>query len=221
MTLADKILAYMRAKKYQIATGANEVNVVYLEGANDDGTINPDLMNFWNDRRIIITHVNGRPEIILNVEATTEPGLLATNSAAAARRGGVARIQFGQFFAWKMGWHRVASLGFTHPALVQCAPLKVHRDANRDGKRTGDALDWGQGINQHSTRPGYLPPRVENWSEGCLVGRSWVDHERFIALLRQDPRYLKNDQFVFPTTIIAGDDFAKFNAKKIAEKIAV
>ncbi|MGI9161184.1 MAG: hypothetical protein ACR2K1_15665 [Saprospiraceae bacterium] len=196
----------MSAKGYTIARNPGEVNIVYLEGANEDGAPNADLIDGWNDRRMVIVFdAQKTPVIAHNAQATTEPGLAATNSARAQQRGGVARIPFGQFAVWQMGFHKEIS----HPALVQRRNLKVHRDANRDGKRTGDALDWAIGINQHSTRPTANPQRVGTWSEGCLVGRSWILHLEFIELCRRDPRYIENPMFFFPTTIIAGDDFAK------------
>ncbi len=212
-TLAAQIVAYMEAKKYTVFRGTDQVNIVYLEGSNEDGTPNADAPDGWNDRRIVIVWRDGKPEIVHNAPATTEPGIQATNSLSAQRRGGVARIQFGQFTAWRMFYHQYAKFGPLHPALVQCAPLKVHRDANKDGKRTGDPLDWAQGINQHSTRPNMVPGRVQSWSEGCLVCPVWGLHEQFIALCKADPRYIADDQFVFTTTIIAGDDFAKKKQK--------
>lgn len=210
-TLATRIVQYMTAKGYTLARKAGEVNIVYIEGADTDGKPNADRIDGWNDRRIVIVfEIDGNhPVIVHNAEATTEPGLAATNSEGARQRGGVARIQFGQFAVWQMGFHRQATQGPNHPALVQRRPLRVHRDANRDGKRTGDALDWADGINQHSTRVGIRPERVGWWSEGCLVGRSWILHEQFIELCRRDPRYIADPNFFFPTTIIAGDDFAR------------
>lgn len=208
-TLAQRIVEYMARKGYSLARGRSEVNIVYIEGADADGRPNADRLDGWNDRRIVMVFEGGKPVIVHNAEATTEPGLAATNSVGAARRGGVARVQFGQFAVWQMGFHRFATEGPRHPALVQRRALKVHRDANRDGKRTGDALEWATGINQHGTRLGINPANVGTWSEGCLVGRSWLLHVEFIELCRRDPRYMADPNFFFPTTIIAGDDFAR------------
>lgn len=201
-TLADRIIRHMESKKYHIARNPGEVNIVYLEGANADGKPNADAPDGWNDRRIVIVFQGGAPVIVHNAQATTEPGVLATNSEGARLRGGVARVQFGQFNIWQVGYHNERRNGRLHPALVQRRPLKVHRDANRDGKRTGDALDFASGINQHSTRPNVLPARVDNWSEGCLVGRSWIEHEQFMALVKADPRFKADAGYFFHTAII-------------------
>lgn len=207
-SLADRIIRHMESKKYHISRNPGEVNIVYLEGADADGKPNTDAPDGWNDRRIVIVfEMDGNlPVIVHNAQATTEPGVLATNSEGARRRGGVARVQFGQFAVWQVGYHNERRNGRLHPALVQRRPLKVHRDANRDGKRTGDALDFASGINQHSTRPNVLPARVDNWSEGCLVGRSWIEHEQFMALVKADPRYKADAGYFFHTAIIPARD---------------
>lgn len=207
MMLAEKIIAYMRAKKYRIAEGEGQVNIVYLEGANADGTPNADKLDGWNDRRMIIAFEDGKPKILLNAEATTEPGAAATYSQAARKRGGVARVQLTQYLSnFKVGFHK----GKTHPALVQSGTILVHRDKNRDGLRTGDAVSKAFGINQHGTRPYWSGSTVGTWSEGCLVGRRWAEHLRFIAILKTDLRYLADNDFLFDTTIIDTSDFAKF-----------
>lgn len=209
--LANQVLLYMRSKGYEVATGLGEYNIVYLEGADPDGRHNADLPDGWNDRRLLIrTDADGTVRLALNTAATTEPGLAATKSTAARRRGGVARIAIGQHRAWRMGWHKNL---ITQPALVQCAPLPVHRDYNQDGKRTGDRLDVGLfGINQHGTRPGIVPGKVGRWSEGCMVGQIWQEHLAFIDLLHTDLRYQVDPQFVFTATVIDGDDFARWCA---------
>lgn len=205
--LAAKLVAYMTAKGYTIFTGPGEINIAYLEGANFDGEPNKDDPDKFNDRRILFEFKDGVPEIILNTQATTEPGLSATFSAQAKNRGGVARIAFGQFTSWQMGFHRGDP---KHPALRQCKPIPVYRDINRDGKRTGDPVSNGSGINQHGTNGKTVSDRVGNWSEGCLVGFVWDEHMKFIDLLRTDPRFIADPKFVFTSAVIDGDDFGRF-----------
>jgi len=207
MTLAEKIIAYMRSKKYRIAEGESQVNIVYLEGANEDGEPNADKLDGWNDRRIVIAFESGQPKILLNASATTEPGAAATYSAIARRRGGVARVQITQYLSkFKVGFHKSKS----HPALVQDRSILVHRDKNTDGLRTGDNLAQAFGINQHGTRPGWSGAIVGMWSEGCMVCKKWDDHLRFMAIIKTDLRYLSDNDFLFDTTIIDTSDFAKW-----------
>ncbi len=208
-TLAYKLTAYMESRGYEISRDPGTVNIVYLEGSDFDGTPNRDTIDEWNDRRIVLVFdVQGKPSIIHNVPATTEPGLSATLSEAARRRGGCARIAIGQYKAWRLGSHKRPD----HPALVQVAPIPVHRDYNRDGKRTGDRVETGLfGINQHGTRANIRPTKVGFWSEGCLVARIWADHLAFVQLCREDRRYFADANFIFSATVIDGDDFGRFS----------
>ena len=200
------LVAYMQAKKYQVASGPHRYNIVYVEGADADGSCNADEPNCFNDRRLLLQVLNGSPAIIGNWEATTEPGNYYTHNPM--NPGGAARIAFGQYVAWSVGTHGKDR----HEALVQVAPIRVHRDFNRDYKRTGDQICSGLfGVNQHW---GYDLPtnNIANASAGCLVGRTRNGHRDFMTLIKQDERYLNNRAFIFPTTVIAGDELAKFKA---------
>lgn len=206
--LALRLVAYMESRGYEISRAPNTVNIIYLEGANFDGSPNPDTPDEWNDRRIVLMfNSQDGPVIVHNVEASTEPGLAATMSASARKRGGCARIAIGQHKAWRLGTHKRKG----HFALVQVAPIPVHRDYNRDSKRTGDRVEVGLfGINQHGTKPNYRANQVGTWSEGCLVGRMWALHMSFIALCQLDARYQADPDFIFTSTVIDGDDFGRF-----------
>lgn len=206
--LAKKLEAYFLSKNWHIDRQPDAVNIAYIEGANADGTPNADRPDEWNDRRIVFMYLpNGEPFISHNSAATTEPGVSATNSKKAAALGGVARVQFGQFHVWQMGYHKRDT---SHPALVQVSELYVTRDRNRDGKRTDDLISRATGINQHGTEPGINSRKVGRWSEGCLVGQYWSMHLNFIDLCKADPRYIANPKYLFHTAVINGDEFGKF-----------
>lgn len=208
--LAKRLLRYMRAKGYAIFTGPGELNIVYVEGMNVDGTQNPDAPDVWNDLRCVIDFVGDEPRLLIAHAATTEPGRSATFSADAAKRKGIARIAFGQYSAWRAGFHKQSKNGKNHPALVQVMPLPVHRDKNRDMKRTNDQIHIGYfGINQHSTRPGYTGGSVGTWSEGCLVGLLWDQHLEFIRLCKTDPRYIADPNFIFTSAVLPGDEISE------------
>ena len=204
--LAKRILRYMQTKGYWIARSPRMFNIVYLEGMNHDGTLNKDAFNHWNDRRIVFRiAANGHPEMLVNDQATTEPGHHYTWHPRNPK--GAARIAFGQYKAWTMGLHKGG-----HPALVQREMVRLHRDLNKDGFRSpGDPIDIGKtfGINQHSTFPGTPPEFVDSYSAGCLVGRRWAWHESFLDIVKQDERFRQNQGYLFITTIIAGDDLAR------------
>lgn len=208
------IVSYLQFMRYRVDRGENVVNIVYFEGANEDLTPNKDAPDEWNDRGLIIKEAKpGEFTVSLNHQCTTEPGSAATSSAPAFRLGGVARIVIGQQTAWKVGWHKAYTLS-AHPALVQSAPVLVHRDGNRDGKRTGDAVAKAVGINQHGTKPGFMGNIVGLFSAGCLVRKNWAEHLAFMAEVEKDPRYVANNDFLFSTIVVDTDHYWKWFNKK-------
>lgn len=202
---AKRILRYMQKKNQWIARPADAFNIVYVEGANVDGSPNPDAPNEWNDRRCVIRILpSGRPEMLVNDRATTEPGEKHTKNPMNPL--GAARIAFGQFKAWSMGLHKD-----TQPAIVQVKPLPVHRDGNRNYLRDkNDAIDIGLfGINQHSTSAKFKSNSIGGHSAGCLVGHLYAYHLSFLETIKQDWRYLSNPNYVFISTVINANELAK------------
>lgn len=195
--LASKIVRRMQALGMEVYTGKNEVNIVYLEGADSKGNVIPDRLDEWNDRRLVIVFNGDTPTIIGNWQATTEPGAFYTHNKLNSR--GAARIAIDkQFKAWQVGIHGNSD---RHEALVQTGgSVTVHRDGNKDGARTGDYLDTGYfGINQHW---GFDMNNVGKASAGCLVGRYRKEHRDFMRLIKKDPRYLANKKFVFSSCVL-------------------
>jgi hypothetical protein len=215
--LAARIVKYMQKHNYKIFTGLKEMNIIYVEGMNSDGQLNDDTPNHFNDLRLVIEFVAGRPRIAGCWEGTTEPGRSYTLRPMNSK--GAARIKFGQYCAWRMGYHGTSN---PHRALVQVKPITVHRDANKDFVRTGDNEETGIfAINQHW---GYDLPRndIQEASAGCLVGRTCAGHQQFLGILEQDPRFMASPvvdplypgdpperSFLFTTTIIPGDDLQR------------
>jgi len=203
--VARRIDAYITAQNWPVSREAGHMLPVYVEGANADLMSNADTIDMWNDMGGVLTWVDGVPRLLCWHVCTTEPGYAATHSNSAKALGGVARIQLGYHHEkWVMGFHKQNSHGKQHPALVQSGEILVHRDANKDGKRTGDLIRRAYGINQHSTRPYYDGHNVGNWSAGCLVRRNWTDHEFFIWLLKQDSRYAADQRTKFSTVVLDG-----------------
>lgn len=204
-SFAGLICRYMEEKKYELFKGSGEINIVYVEGCNADGSLNADEPNQFNDRRILITFENGAPKIIGNWEATTEPGFYYTDSPM--NISGAARIKFGQYLnCWEVGTH---GNSVPHEALIQIRPVTVYRDYNRDMARVGDKEDTGLfGINQHG---GYDYPfgNIGPASAGCQVGRTMDGHEEFMRLIKTDPRYKKDHTFAFSAAILPGDEVVK------------
>jgi hypothetical protein len=203
--LGSRIIKYMQRKNLWFARSRGMLTIVYIEGVDEDGTPNADRFNEFNDRRIVLTIEDGKPKILHNVLATTEPGRPFTMNPTNPR--GAARIAFGQYKAWNVGIHK-AGRPSAHEALVQVAELPVHRDTNKDGQRNDGPVDTGIfGINQHK---GFNAPanNIGQSSAGCLVSRSNDDHLRFMALVKTDIRFSGASRgYRYMSTIIAGDDF--------------
>ncbi len=197
--LAKRVLRYMDSKNYWIARSPNMYNIVYVEGMNAEGTSFFDAANLWNDRRMVIRiRPGGNPEMVHNFDATTEPGIPVRARPHAL---GIARIAFGQYKSWKVGLHKNKQV-----ALKQSSEVRIHRDKDKNGIRTGDKIFVGTdfGINQHSTTVN--TPKVGDWSAGCLVGREWGEHLAFLSTVKSDVRYTQNANYEFVTAVLPGDE---------------
>lgn len=196
---AAKIVGHMLDEGYYVSANPDTLNIVYLEGVNDDMTLNDNAPDRWNDLRILIkVQPDGKPTIVRSYIATTGPGRYYTEKPMNPM--GCARIAFGQYKSWVMGIH-----AGKQPALRQCANILVHRDLNKDGLREGDKV-WAvpATINQHSTSPSFNADSIGKWSAGCLVGKNYGSHLEFIDRLQTDVRYIANNGYVFMTTVLDG-----------------
>jgi hypothetical protein len=166
-------------------------------------------MNTFNDLRMVIQiDAMGVPKVVGKWVATTEPGTFYTENRMDEKQRGAARIQFGQYKAWRVGTHKPESSN-QFPALLQEEEVSVFRDGNEDGFRTGDFLDTGLfGINQHHAADS---PRtnIGRYGAGCLVGQMEDEHNEFMDIIMQDKRYKLNNDYLFETAIIAGDELNK------------
>ena len=199
----DKVIAYMNRKGYWICRHPLGTNIVYLEGLDPDGKVNDDRPNVFNDLRVVFTvDASGQPGI-KSWEATTEPGTFWTMNPMS--EGGAARIAFDQYKSWVVSTHMPGTTS-AHEALVQVADITVHRDLNKDFKRTNDKTDTGLfGVNQHW---GFDASKddIANTSAGCLVGRTRAGHREFMAMLKADPRFLANAAYRFMTAVLPADE---------------
>jgi hypothetical protein len=192
----DRVVDHMSRNGYWFSRFPGCRNIVNLEGANEDGTRNDDAFDQFNDLRVVFWFEDDGTIVHKRWMATTEPGEFFTRNPMNPK--GAARIKFGQYKAWRVGLHKN-----DHEALTQAGPISVHRDFNKDGIRTGDAVDTGSDfmINQHH---GWdtQPQSIKKTSAGCLVGRTIVGHQEFMTIVKQDPRYRANNAYRFVTTIL-------------------
>lgn len=206
--LASALWRTMEAKRYWLARAPGLVNIVYVEGANPDGSPNGNPPNEFNDVRYVlgVDEENRKPVLLGRWEGTTEPGKYFTITKPMNVKG-AARIALDQFKAWVVGTHGTGA--GAHEALVQRGVIRVHRDLNRDFKREGDAVDTGSsfGVNQHW---GYdLPMQdVGQASAGCLVGRTKAGHRKFMEIVKEDLRYKANNGYRFMAAVLAVEDLS-------------
>lgn len=197
MSIEGRIDTVLR-RHYTPNTAIGNIHILYIEGCNPDFTPNANTPNQFNDLRLVGTYVDNKFKILGKWEATTEPSKYWTTYPMNTL--GAARIKFGTYTAWSTGMHH------THEALVQVKDVTVCRDLNKDYKRDGDKEDTGLfGINQHW---GYDLPHDDlgRSSAGCLVGRSTEGHKEFMKIVKSDPRYLSNPNFVFTATVVPASE---------------
>lgn len=200
------VIARMTEMKHWICRHPDCWNIVYVEGVDMFGRPNDDAPNRFNDVRLVFQIKPDGSVVSHAWEATCEPGRKYT--VAPQNPKGAARISFGQHKAWGVGLHPAAKKPGQHEALVQREALAVHRDLNKDFKRTGDLIDTGLfGVNQHW---GYDLPvsDIGGASAGCLVGRTRAGHKEFMAIVKSDPRYKVSKGYMFMATVLDGTELA-------------
>jgi lysozyme family protein len=195
----DRVAAAMKAKGYRIDTGPGEINLVYIESYNRDGTKNDGKPDLWNDVHMVFTYEGGKPVAKGSWTCTTQPGFYYTEHPLNPEKG-AANIKPGQYTAWRVGLHRGQ-----YEALVQRGKLTLTRDKNKDYEREGDREEIGeyQGINQHH---GNNAATVGPHSAGCLTSKMVDGHEDKMRIVKSDPRFLANHSFMFTTAILAQGD---------------
>jgi len=199
----DWVIAYMQKKAYFICRHPDCKNIVYVEGVDADGNLDPQTPNAFEDLRVVFSiGPDGKP-LIQPWIATTAPGRPYTMNPMNPK--GAARIALGQYKSWAVGTHVGASGNDPHEALVQCAPIDVYRDSKKDFQREGPTYTGIFGINQHW---GYDQPKddVGAASAGCLVGEKRDGHRAFMAVVKSDPRFRANNAYKFMTAVIPGHE---------------
>lgn len=203
--LAGRVVSAASRRGYWLCRHPDCLNILYIEGMDADGAANDDEPNVFNDLRLMLRFTRtGRPVIEKSWEATTEPGAFYTRVKKLDPRG-AARIEFGQYKAWRVGTH-MQGRPTAHEALVQSSEIVVFRDLNEDFERTGDARFEGMfGINQHAG--GDVPKSdIRRASAGCLVGRTKTGHREFMELCKSDPRYVATRGYTFMTGVMPAQD---------------
>jgi lysozyme family protein len=145
----DRIVGWMKAHNCTVETAPKRVNLVYLEGVSPDGSRNDNRIDLWNDIRLILQYVDGKPKVTFQCIATTEPGTYYDRTHVIGGPQGAALIAPGQQACWQVGIHD-AGKSYGHEALVQTgAEVSVYRDFDKSFRRQAG----------HITTGWYGPPR--------------------------------------------------------------
>lgn len=198
--LAGRIVRAMQSTGHWVCRHEQCLNIVYVEGMDPDGEKNQNIPNQFNDARFLIGVSGGAPKVVDAWDGSTEPGRVFTEHPLAdARAKGAARVKFGQYYSWTVGFHHSDP---NHEALVQIGDITVCRDLNKDYQREGDHEETGVfAINQHW---GYDLPvsDMQNSGAGCLIGRTRAGHRKFMSQIKNDARYRASRGYRFTTTIL-------------------
>lgn len=144
---------------------------------------------FWKDHGLTPLHdepgeanyISGSTWKLFIFKITTEPGthylLYPINKK------GTAILKEGFYYScWRLGLHRGK-----YKALIQCGPMTVYRDNDKDDEYDFDVpTDTGMfGINNHRAGSNYLSRYINQHSAGCQVVWDPVDYDKFIGLIEK------------------------------------
>ena len=180
----------MIRKGYRFFKGVYNLNII---GVRSKESIKQE--NRFDDILIVsfglaTSGYNSSTKFIFQI--TTDPGIKSLKTPMNAK--GTAILVPGQY----RGSHKLGLHQGKYEALVQCAPVKVYRDANKDSildvdKRT---IDTGMfGINIH--KAGIASVIVDGWSAGCQVVAKTDEYEIFMDLCRKQKLAGHGDKFTY------------------------
>ena len=191
MTLERKIVKTNFKKLFEkkgytyFSNGSYNINII---GVRTNKNINKnDFCDF-----IVVEFLNSDGNLCqYRFHATTTPGIASLINPINPK--GCAILVPAQYRgAFTFGRHKNK-----YEALVQCKPLTVSRDYNKD-----NVLDYISkretgmfGINIH--KAGVNSKLVDNWSAGCQVFKIWSDFDTFMTLCHLQEQCGKGNKFTY------------------------
>jgi len=124
-----------------------------------------DIPNSFDDKFYLVNEINPTNPVFWETSCTTNPGLYWMQKVVNAK--GAAVLKPNQWKeCWQLGKHKGV-----YEALVQCAPVSVYRDNDKDDKAEEQGiLDTGLfGINIHRANASAVSKIIDQWSAGCQV----------------------------------------------------
>ena len=159
------------------------------------------ITNNFDDCLVVIYNTDNEQNVIRIFPCTTLPGKKAMEHPINIV--GTAILKEGQYRgAWKIGYHKGQ-----YKALVQCKPVSVYRDGNKNDKfdLIPKYIDKGVfGINIHKAGNSVNGSTlVDGWSYGCQVFKKNIDFSSFMRLVDKSAK-LYGDTFTY--TLINEED---------------
>ena len=174
MSAVDRLIERMKKLGHLVfEDGQYNLNLVGVRSkSNYSNTFNDVIHCFYkdsNDKWVLHTWT-----------VTTDPGLYWLKNPGRAK--GTAILCEGQHrAAFTLGKH-----GGEYDCLVQCKPVRVYRDADKD-----EVLDFVSpedtfsGIQIHRANPSRKSSVVDNWSAGCQVFADPREFDTFMSLYKK------------------------------------
>ena len=177
------IPSIIRHKGYAFFTnGLYNLNIIGVRKDN-----NKKITNLYDDILLVMYKTTkGWQKKLYNI--TTEPGEYYMRKKLLNQKG-TAILVPGQYRStWEIGKHNGK-----YKALVQCKPVKVYRDGNKDMiyDMYPETINEGLfGINIHRSNESYTRKTIDMYSAGCQVFSNPDDFQSFLSLCdEQAKRY--------------------------------
>lgn len=169
------------------------VNIIGIRSKNT-------VANSFDDTLCLVYRDESLSPQIFTFSVTTDPGLYWLKNPTNVN--GTAILVPGQY----KGSHQIGLHKGQYEALVQKAPVKVWRDANKDGKLdfSGPQHQGIFGINIHRSNPVSESLTVEKWSAGCTVFQKVADFHFFMSICNKSKGLYGNS---FTYTLLEESDF--------------
>jgi len=183
---SQNIISLMKAKGYVFFDGADKKLNLNLIGVRRDN----EGTNEFDDFMLVLYR---EEELVVQKRypITTDPGQYWLENPMNPK--GTAVLVPDQYRGtWKVGKHQN-----NYQALVQCKPVKVWRDNNKD-----NIIDYNNitlisdkgyfGINIHRSNPYTESYVVNRWSAGCQVFKKIEDYNNFMELCKESAKIYGN-----------------------------
>ena len=180
--------------------GVLNVNIIGIRNSDTNGKVT----NKFDDTMTISYMDNDMQWQYNEYNCTTDPGDDYVDNPLMEK--GVAILKPGQY----SGSHKIRLHGGKYTALGQKKPVKVYRDANKDGvydydESTVDEGVFGINIHRATSLEGKTSTYIDKWSAGCQVIASNDDWHEFLNIC-QEARSEWSNSFTY--TLIESKDIS-------------